>query len=187
MLYLQLFLSFLKVGLLGFGGGMAIISLIQEEVLSHGWMTQNEYIDIIAISQVTPGPIGMNCATYVGYTAGGIAGSLIASIAIILPSLVIMLGICYIYDRLSERWSENKVFQGIMRVIRILVVLLIAHAAWTLINPASFIDYKSWIIFGAVTMLTILPLFAKNKMTEIAGHPILLIILSGIAGYAMYG
>ena len=72
MLYLQLFLSFLKIGFLGFGGGMAIISLIQQEVLRYGWATEQEFVDMVAISQVTPGPIGMNCATYVGYTAGGV-------------------------------------------------------------------------------------------------------------------
>ena len=69
MLYLQLFISFFKIGLFGFGGGLAILSLIQMEVEEHGWMTQQEFVDIVAVSQVTPGPIGINCATYVGYTA----------------------------------------------------------------------------------------------------------------------
>ena len=71
MIYWQLILSFLKIGLFGFGGGLAVISLIQHEVLSYGWMTEQEFVDIVAISQVTPGPIGINCATYVGYTATG--------------------------------------------------------------------------------------------------------------------
>ena len=71
MLYLQLFLSFAKIGLFGFGGGLAILSLIQHEVETYGWMSQAEFVDIVAISQVTPGPIGINCATYVGYTATG--------------------------------------------------------------------------------------------------------------------
>ena len=69
MIYLQLFISFFKIGLLGFGGGMAIVSLIQTEVERYGWMSATEYLDILAISQMTPGPIGINCATYVGYTA----------------------------------------------------------------------------------------------------------------------
>ena len=97
MVYLQLFISFLKVGFLGFGGGMAIISLIQREVEEHHWMTQTEFVDIVGISQVTPGPIGMNCATYVGYTATGtIWGSLLASFAIVVPSIIIMGIVCYI-------------------------------------------------------------------------------------------
>ena len=69
MIYLQLFISFFKIGLFGFGGGLAILSLIQHEVLAYGWMSEQEFVDIVAISQVTPGPIGVNCATYVGYTA----------------------------------------------------------------------------------------------------------------------
>ena len=69
MIYLQLFLSFFKIGLFGFGGGLAILSLIEMEVESNGWMSQQEFVDIVAVSQVTPGPIGINCATYVGYTA----------------------------------------------------------------------------------------------------------------------
>ena len=73
MLYLQLFLSFFKIGLFGFGGGLAILSLIQIEVETHAWMTNQEFVDIVAVSQVTPGPIGINCATYVGYTATGTA------------------------------------------------------------------------------------------------------------------
>ena len=94
-MYLQLFLSFLKIGLFGFGGGLAVLSLIQHEVESHGWMTQEQFVDIVAVSQVTPGPIGINCATYVGYTAtGSIWGSLLATSAIVIPSLVIMLLIC---------------------------------------------------------------------------------------------
>ena len=71
MIYIQLFLSFFKIGLFGFGGGLAILSLIQMEVEQYGWMSQQEFVDIVAVSQVTPGPIGINCATYVGYTATG--------------------------------------------------------------------------------------------------------------------
>ena len=71
MIYLQLFLSFFKIGLFGFGGGLAILSLIEMEVERYGWMNQQEFVDIVAVSQVTPGPIGINCATYVGYTTAG--------------------------------------------------------------------------------------------------------------------
>ncbi|MBP5641826.1 MAG: chromate transporter, partial [Paludibacteraceae bacterium] len=109
MIYLQLFLSFFKIGILGFGGGMAIISLVQNEVEQYGWMTAEEFIDIVAISQVTPGPVGMNVATYVGYTASGtVWGSLLASMAIVLPSLIIMGLICYLYESIRNHWSENR-------------------------------------------------------------------------------
>lgn len=186
MIYLQLIFVFIKVGLLGFGGGMAIISLIQGEVLSRGWMTETEFVDIVGISQVTPGPIGINCATYVGYTVGGIWGSLLASVAIIIPSLVIMLSICYAYDKIKNKYQDNRVFQTCMRIIRILVVILVAHAAYTLITPATFIDWRSWVIFGIVFTCMLLPLFKRNKATELLGHPILLILAAGAAGYYLY-
>lgn len=193
MIYWQLFIAFVRVGLLGFGGGMAIISLIREEVIAHGWMTDQEFVDIVAISQMTPGPVGMNCATYVGYTATGtVWGSLLASFAIVLPSLIIMLIICRIYDRLQARWSENRIYQVAMRVIRVLVVLLVAYAAWSLMNPASFIDAMSWVIFGTVLTLSILPdLTARTRLKgtkpiQAISHPMLLIVLSGLAGLALY-
>lgn len=195
MIYWQLFIVFLKVGVLGFGGGMAIISLIQNEVLSHGWLTQTQFVDIVAISQMTPGPIGMNCATYVGYTATGtIWGSLLASVAIIIPSLIIMLTICRIYDRIRERWSDNRTMQVCMRIIRILVVILIGHAAYTLMTPASFIDYKSWIIFAVVLLCSLLPakpakpakLAQPAKLFAILSHPMLLITLAGVVGWVLY-
>lgn len=193
MIYWQLFLAFMRVGFLGFGGGMAIISLIRSEVLEHGWMTDQEFVDIVAISQMTPGPIGMNCATYVGYTAtGSVWGSLLASFAIILPSLIIMFVICRIYDKLQAKWSENKVYQTAMRIIRILVVLLVAYAAWSLMNPASFIDSRSWVIFALVLVCSILPdMTAKTRLkgsraVNIVSHPMLLILLAGVLGYLMY-
>lgn len=193
MIYWQLFLAFMRVGFLGFGGGMAIISLIRSEVLEHGWMTDQEFVDIVAISQMTPGPIGMNCATYVGYTAtGSVWGSLLASFAIILPSLIIMSVICRIYDKLQAKWSENKVYQTAMRIIRILVVLLVAYAAWSLMNPASFIDSRSWVIFALVLVCSILPdMTVKTRLkgsraVNIVSHPMVLILLAGVLGYLMY-
>lgn len=193
MIYWQLFIAFVKVGLLGFGGGMAIISLIRGEVLEHGWMTDQEFVDIVAISQMTPGPIGMNCATYVGYTAtGSVWGSLLASFAIVLPSLIIMLVICRIYDKLQAKWSENRVYQMVMRIIRILVVILVAYAAWSLMNPASFIDSRSWVIFAVVFSCSILPdMTAKTRLkgsraVNIASHPMLLIAIAGVVGLLLY-
>lgn len=186
MLYLQLIWVFIKAGLLGFGGGMAIISLIQGEVLARGWMTETEFVDIVGISQVTPGPIGINCATYVGYTMGGVWGSVLATMAIVFPSLVIMLIICRIYDSISNRYQDNRTFQVSMRIIRILVVLLVAHAAFVLFTPTTFIDWKSWVIFGSVFTCMLLPLFKRNKATEVIGHPILLILAAGAVGYLLY-
>ena len=198
MIYLQLFLSFLKIGLFGFGGGLAIFSLIQHEVEIHGWMTQEEFVDILAISQVTPGPIGINCATYVGYTAtGNVWGSLLATTAIVIPSLIIMLSICKVYFIISTRFQHNIYFTRTMHTLRLSVLGMIAAAAMLLIRPmgqqsVSFIDWKSWVIFGIVCLLTILPLFIKKSANwlksalRIISHPILLIILACVAGYLIY-
>jgi chromate transporter len=198
MIYLQLFLSFLKIGLFGFGGGLAIFSLIQHEVEKYGWMTQEEFVDILAISQVTPGPIGINCATYVGYTAtGNVWGSLLATTAIVIPSLVIMLSICKVYFVISSRFQRNIYFTRTMHMLRLSVLGLIGAAALLLMKPAgqpsvSFIDGSSWIIFAVTCLLTIAPMFIKKSANSlksalnILSHPILLIILAGIAGYLIY-
>lgn len=198
MIYLQLFLSFLKIGLFGFGGGLAIFSLIQHEIEKYGWMTQEEFVDILAISQVTPGPIGINCATYVGYTAtGNVWGSLLATTAIVIPSLVIMLSICKVYFVISSRFQHNIYFTRTMHMLRLSVLGLIGAAALLLMKPVgqpsvSFIDGSSWIIFAVTCLLTIAPMFIKKSANplksalNLLSHPILLIILAGVAGYFIY-
>lgn len=193
MLYLQLFISFFKIGLFGFGGGLAILSLIQHEVLTQGWMTEAEFVDIVAISQVTPGPIGINCATYVGYTATqSVWGSALATGAMILPGLIIMLLVCRAYVILSKRFADNPYFQNTLRYLRFAVLGLIAAAALLLITPATFIDNCSTLLFAAVFVLTILPQLVRTKQPvvqktiSLLSHPILLILLAGIAGYFIY-
>ena len=209
MIYLQLFLSFLKIGLFGFGGGLAIFSLIQHEIELHGWMTQEEFVDILAVSQVTPGPIGINCATYVGYTAtGNVWGSLLATTAIIIPSLIIMLSICKVYFIISTRFQHNIYFNRTMHMLRLSVLGMIGAAALLLMKPVgqpsvSFIDWRSWAIFAVACVFTILPMFFKKSDSNgeivqkkstaffktalnFLSHPILLIILAGIAGYWIY-
>ena len=193
MIYLQLFISFFKIGLFGFGGGLAILSLIQHEVLAYGWLTEQEFVDIVAISQVTPGPIGVNCATYVGYTATGtVWGSVLATGALILPSLIIMLTLCKVYVLLSTRFADNVYFQNTLRYLRFAVLGLIAAAALLLITPATFIDEWSIVLFAAVFVLTILPQLVRSKnpvvqrVVSTLSHPILLIALAGVAGYVIY-
>lgn len=181
MIYLQLFWAFFLIGLFGFGGGYAILSLIEHEVMAHGWMTPGEFTDIVAISQMTPGPIGINSATYTGFTACQTAGmseafcvlgSVVATSAIILPSLVIMLIICRIYLRMKDnRWVE-----GSLKTLRVTVIGLIAAAALMLMTPENFIDGWSYVLFALVFLGTLL-----LKM-----HPILLICIAGAMGYFIY-
>ena len=171
--YIQLFISFFKIGLFGFGGGYAILSLIQHEIVIHGWMTQSEFTDIIAISQMTPGPIGINSATYVGYTASGsVLGSVIATVAIVLPSFIIMLTLVKFFFALKG----NKYMEWAFLGLRPAVIGLIAAAAVLLMNSENFIDYKSIIIFSLVFLFSF-----KSRI-----HPIFLILMAGLAGFVLY-
>ncbi len=173
MVYLYLFISFFKIGLFGFGGGYAILSLVQHEVEYYGWLTPAQFTDIVAISQMTPGPIGINCATYVGYTAtGSVLGSVVATTSILLPSFIIMI----ILSRLYITLRNNKYIESVLAALRPVVIGLIAAAALVLITPDNFIDGWSVLLFAFALLLT-----AAFKI-----HPIAIICLAGIAGYIIY-
>lgn len=174
MIYLELLWVYLKIGLFGFGGGYAMLSLIQEEVVhKHHWLTMQEFTDIVAISQMTPGPIGINSATYIGYTVtGSVWGSILATVAVSLPSFVLVLLISLSFAKFRQNKHVDAVFTG----IRPAAVGLIAAAALLLINGENFIDYKSYFLFVVVL------LFVLKKWL----HPILLIILAGISGLILY-
>lgn len=180
-LYASLFLTFLKIGLFGFGGGYAMLPLIQREVVDiHGWISVSDFTDIVAISQTTPGPIAFNSATYIGYTSvtgmgfstfQGVLGSAICTIGVSIPSLIIMTIICAFFFKLNNNpWMRSS-----LSVLKPAIIGLIAAAALMLMNDYNFIDYKSWIIFGVVMVASI------RKM-----DPILLIVLSGMAGLLLY-
>jgi len=175
MIYLQLFYTFLKIGFFCFGGGYAMLSLIQDEVINHhGWLTMTEFSDILAVSQMTPGPIAINTATYVGYTSAGgsVLGSVMATLALILPSVTMM----SIVSRFFIKYSHNEIVQGIFKGIRPVVVGLIASAALVLATPENFTDYRSYLLFSAG--------FLAAYFYKV--HPILLMVLGGVAGYLMY-
>lgn len=174
MIYWQLLCVYLKIGIFGFGGGYAMLSLIQYEVVEHyGWLTSQEFTDVVAISQMTPGPIGINSATYIGYTVtGSVWGSALATFAVCLPSFLLVLLISYFF----ARFKENKYVKAAMSGLLPMSVGLIAAAALLLMNGENFIDYKSVLIFVAA--------FALSWKFKI--HPILLICLAGLAGFVLY-
>ncbi len=173
MIYLNLFLSYLKIGFFGFGGGYAMISLIYNEVVvQNGWLTAAELADVAAISQMTPGPIAINCATYVGYTVtGNVWGSLLATVAVCLPSLTLMMLATKFYFRLRN----NRQFKGAMSGMQPMMIGLILSSALMLFGESTFIDWKSWIIFAGCFVASV------KKV-----NPILLIILSAVAGIVLY-
>lgn len=173
MIYLQLFLSYLKIGFFGFGGGYAMISLIYNEVVvQNGWLTAAELADVAAISQMTPGPIAINCATYVGYTVTGtVWGSLLATVAVCLPSLTLMLLATKFYLRLRD----NRQFKGAMSGMQPMMIGLILSSAFMLFGEGTFIDWKSWVIFVGCFVASV------RKV-----NPILLIVLSAVVGIVLY-
>lgn len=174
MVYLQLFWVYIKIGIFGFGGGYAMLSLIQDEVVdNYGWLTMQQFTDIVAISQMTPGPIGINSATYIGYTAtGSVWGSVVATFAVCFPSFLLVLLISFFFARFKNNKYVTAAFLG----LRPASIGLIAAAALLLMNKENFIDYKSYLIFAAAFILTY-----KFKM-----HPILMIAIAGMAGALLY-
>jgi len=154
MIYLKLFYTFFKIGLFNFGGGYAMISFLQNEVVfKRAWLTTSQFTDIVAVSQVTPGPVGINMATYTGYTAAGdIFGAAVATFAVCLPSflLLILLGSFLLKHQHAPR------MQRIFAVLRPAVVGLIAAAALVLCNSENFIDYKSILFFAVAFLLVFL-------------------------------
>lgn len=144
MIFLSLFLTFLQIGLFGFGGGYGMLSLIQSEtVVRHAWLTSAEFTNIVAISQMTPGPIGINSATYCGYTAVrnagygelmGVLGSATATLALVLPSFVIMVLVC----RMFMKYIHSQPVHSVLSGLRPAVVGLIGAAALLLMNAENF-------------------------------------------------
>lgn len=182
MLYLQLFYTFFKIGLFGFGGGYAMLSMIQGEVVTrHGWLTSQEFTDIVAISQMTPGPIGINSATYVGFTAtGSVWGSIIATLAVVLPSFILMLAI----SKFFLKYQKHPVVEAVFSGLRPAVVGLLASAALVLMNAENFSSPKEDMYSFIISCLIFLVAFVGTRKYKI--NPILMIVACGIAGLILY-
>lgn len=187
MIYLKLIWSYLKIGLFGFGGGYAMLSLIEREIVGAGWITPKMFTDIVAISQMTPGPIGINSATYIGYVAPinagfdsplwGLLGSLVCTLVVILPSFLL---VTYT-SHFIARNRQSLIIRGIFTGLRPVVIGLIASAALLLMNGENFgtesTEVLISVVIAAVALSTVL-------FTRI--HPILVIIASGVAGLIIY-
>ncbi len=187
MIFFQLFVTFFLIGLFNFGGGGAMISLIQTQVVTmRGWISEGAFTDIVAISQSTPGPIGINCATYVGFEVGGVAGSAVATLAVVLPSFLIFLALVRVFDR----FHTHPVFVGMMRALHPAVAGLIGAAAlilmfrfgfdgWTpsvSVIADNFPDWRSWLLFAAA--------FAAVYFWK--ANPIYVILAGGVAGLLLW-
>lgn len=187
MIYLRLIWSYLKIGLFGFGGGYAMLSLIEREIVGPGWITEKMFTDIVAISQMTPGPIGINSATYIGYVAPihagfdnplwGILGSVVCTLVVVLPSFLL---VAYT-SHLISRHKESLVIRGIFSGLRPVVIGLIASAALLLMNGENFGYVENDIIISIIIAAAALATVLFTKI-----HPIIVILLAGLAGLIIY-
>ncbi len=187
----ELFYTFLKVGLFSFGGGYGMLSVIQGEVVTrHAWLTSAEFTDIVAISQMTPGPIGINSATYVGYTAAmnatgspavAVAGSLLASLAVMLPSFAIMLTI----SRYFMKYSKSNSVETVFRALRPAVVGLIASAALLLMTVENFGSPTESTLQFVVSVLLFIGAFVATYRFKVS--PIVIVFVCGAIGGLFYG
>ena len=194
LLLLQLFVTFFLIGVFTFGGGYAMLSMIQSEVvIHHSWLTESEFTNIVAISQSTPGPIGINCATYTGYEVlndvspfMGFVGSFVATLALILPSFIIVLALVKMYKKFLGHRYFDAVMSGLRPAVTGLIgaaaVILVIRTTWDGTTPSvsiledNFPDWKSWALFGAALLASL-----KFKI-----GPIAIICAGAVAGILLY-
>lgn len=181
MIYLQLFLQFFKVGLFTVGGGLASIPFLQELGETTAWFTNAELVNMIAISESTPGAIGVNMATYIGYECAGILGSLIATVALVAPSYII---IVIIYN-IMKAFQQNKTVQNIFYFIRPVSIALIASALITILMLNIIAIDQTYGLGFSIKYFPLgltLILFGLSKIKPFKGSPLLILLLSGIMG-----
>ena len=181
MIYLDLFWTFFKIGLFTFGGGYAMIPLIQAAVAGHGWLSTEALLNFVAVSESTPGPFAVNIATYIGSEMGGIPGAACATLGVALPSFLIIL----IVARCYERFRASRIVSGVMTGLKPAVIGLIGSAILTMgaavlfpggLTTAVFSTLSFWI---TIVIFIIMAVLAFKKV-----HPILLICLSAVLGIA---
>ena len=172
-LYLSLFMAFFKIGLFGFGGGYAIVSLIEHETVEkYHWLTTSQFTDIMAISQATPGPVAINCATYVGYTStGNLYGAALATFAVSLPSIILM-GLVVFFLR---KVRDNQWIQAALSGIKPATLGLFGAAALVLATPANFIDPYSYLLCAGAFIASLCRV-----------NPVYLLAIGGLTGYFIY-
>ena len=189
MIYLKLFLTFLKIGAVSFGGGYGMISLIRDDCLSNAWLTEAELLNFIAVAESTPGPIAVNMATFVGSSQGGILGALLATLGVVLPSFVIILLIASVFTRLLKYAGVKATLGGIRPAIIALILGTAATMLLSLVFGIKSLGSTFSFDFRAAIVLSLLALisFAYSKWKKKTFSPILLIVISGVLGVLLYG
>ena len=189
MIYLELFLTFLKIGAFTFGGGYAMISLIRDDCLSHGWLTEGELLNFIAVAESTPGPIAVNMAPFVGSSQGGFLGAMLATLGVVLPSFAIILLVATLLTRLLQYAGVKAVLGGIRPTV---VGMILATALTTAFgvfanlgqqSTTPIIEWKMLAIFALICAVWL----AWKKWKKTPPSPVLLILLSGVLGVVFFG
>ncbi len=183
-IYLKLAWSYLKIGIFGFGGGYAMLSLIEREIVGNGYLTSTAFTDIVAISQMTPGPIGINSATFIGYEVGGhgavlwgILGALLCTLVVTLPSFIMVIGA----GKYVARHRESNFIKGMFKGLRPVVPGLIAAAALLLMNSDNFGTATREV---ALSVGICVASFCAARFTKL--HPIIIIVAAGVVGYLVF-
>ncbi len=181
-LYLELFWTFLKIGAFTFGGGYAMLPLVQAEVLTHGWLSEEEIINFIAVSEGTPGPFAVNMSTYVGAEAAGFWGALFATLGVTLPSFVIILLVAHCFIK----FQESRLVKGAMRGLKPAVVGLIGAAVLSTGKTVFFPEgIKTVFETNGITFIISITIFALMLFLSLKKiHPIVIIVLSAGIGIA---
>lgn len=192
MIYLKLFLTFLEIGAVSFGGGYGMISIVREKVITNGWLTESEFLNMIAVSESTPGPIAVNMATFVGSTQGGVLGSVLATAGVVLPAFIIMLLIASLIRNLLKYKGVQAVLGGIRPAV---VGLIIATASTMILSSVLGLKtlsggftlaipelVKNLAIFASVVLVG----FLHKKIRKKKISPILLILFSGAMGLVLF-
>lgn len=176
MIYLKLFYIFFKIGIFSFGGGLAMLPMVETEVYKYNWLTEQDFLDIISISQVTPGPIVVNTATFVGHKLGGILGAISATVGVAMPSLIIILLVAIIYDRLKNNPYKEAFFRGVKPVTLALILyagIIVGRPTFINENMGNFSpNYVALLIFSAM-------IFASSRIKI---NPVFLLLGSGVLG-----
>ena len=174
MILLQIFLGFARVGLFAFGGGYATLKLIEDLVVnSHAWLSFNEYLELITISQLTPGPIAINAATYVGYKVGGVWGSALATIGFCLPSVTLILIIASFLKRFAANPWVNKIIKG----LRMAVIALIASSAYSIVAKGQGIIDIAGVLIAVAAFIAL-----RTKKVD----AIMILLSAGVLGLIIY-
>lgn len=188
MSLLMLFLTFLKIGAVSFGGGYGMISIMREDCLAHGWLNESQLLDFIAVAESTPGPIAVNMATFIGSSQGGLVGALSATLGVILPSFVIILLIASVMDRALKHpavkttlASIRPAIAGMILATAVTMLLSVVFGIKTLQSEPS-VDWKSLCIFAVICMVH----FGYSRLKKKQFSPILLIIISGVLGVIVF-